>query len=116
MVGGFSKSSRHTLLLRRWQVAPGVAQGGASRERAALRFFLGQQLQKQLPLDIIFGISESSFEDDQVFAVYKVFHSVLLSGGRSFSLDTGHSQTLDCLISGYSLAFDVKDASGTSNA
>jgi hypothetical protein len=34
-----------------------------------------------LPVGIIFGFSEPPFEDDQLFAVYKFFHSVLLSRG-----------------------------------
>jgi hypothetical protein len=49
---------------------------------------LGYQLQEQLPLDITFGLSEPSIEDDQVFVAYKFvhFHSFLLSRGRSFSV------------------------------
>jgi hypothetical protein len=35
-----------------------------------------------LPLRIGFGLCESPFEDDQVFAAYEFFHSVLLPRGR----------------------------------
>ena len=45
------------------------------------RFFLGQQLREHLPVDIVFGFSKMPFEDDQFFAVYEFFHSVLLSKG-----------------------------------
>jgi hypothetical protein len=63
------------------------------RRAVSGRLFLSQQLQKHLPLGIIFGFSESPFEDDQVFAVYEFFHSVLLSMGRSFNLVTSsHGQ------------------------
>jgi hypothetical protein len=51
-------------------------------------------------LGIVFGSSESPFEDDQVFAMYEFFHSVLLSRGRSFSFVTSArspaSQGLGC--------------------
>ena len=63
------------------QVALDSARRGTGCERAAFRLFLSQQLQKHLPLGIIFGSSESPFEDDQVFAVYEFFHSVFLSRG-----------------------------------
>jgi len=76
---------RRSLLIQSWR--------GAGLWAAAFRLFLSQQLQKHLPLGIIFGFSESPFEDDQVFAVYEFFHSVLLSMGRSFNLVTSsHGQ------------------------
>jgi hypothetical protein len=46
-----------------------------------LRLFLGQQLQKQLPLRIGCGLCESPSEDGQVFAAYEFFHSLLLPRG-----------------------------------
>jgi hypothetical protein len=42
------------------------------------RFFLRQQLQEHLPLFIAFGYRKPPFEDDQILAVYKFLHSVLL--------------------------------------
>jgi len=48
--------------------------------------------------------SESPFEDDQVFAVYEFFHSVLLSRGRSFNFVT----------SGRLSRFDVSSQTRTS--
>ena len=52
---------------------------GLSGHDRSFRFFLGYQLQEQLPLNVVFGQSELPFKYSQVFAVYEFFHRTLLS-------------------------------------
>jgi hypothetical protein len=60
-------------------------------------FFLGQQLREHLPVDIVFGFSKMPFEDDQFFAVYEFFHSVLLSKGARGWVGDFRPQPTSCI-------------------
>jgi hypothetical protein len=62
-------------------IRQGVGAGLSGRDRG-FGLFLGEQLQEQFPVGIVFGQSELPFEELQVFAVYEFFHGVLLSGAR----------------------------------
>jgi hypothetical protein len=67
---------------------------------------------------IAFGSGKPPFEDDQILAVYKLFHRVLLSSGCGVKSDrTRYGHPLKSRSAkAYSSAVAVKEARGTSKA